>query len=152
MTTRVSPCLRIGSAEDWRRNELPGDGILAHYLINSVQIPDTNNLTRKDHSQVTTKEAQDEESQSAPKFKPLKKCKYCKCDALWTVSYSRAIPLMVNPLKIRDFVCDDHLAQACARASSKLRVWPRFLPGPGGTRILPNGLVSTIGGATPSAT
>lgn len=76
------------------------------------------------------------------KPKPLKKCRYChgeKKDAFWTVFYRRYI--LGRELKVKDPVCDEHLAKACCRAHEGLRVRPRFLFGPGGNRIMPNGMV-----------
>ena len=80
-----------------------------------------------------------------PKPKPLKKCDHClgeKKDAFWTVTYHRYICGRDEPLKVRGVSCDEHLAVACCRASSKLRIYPRFVHGPGGCRIMPNGMVS----------
>ena len=87
----------------------------------------------------------------APDHKPLKKCVYCygdKRDALWTVTYLRELTLFNKTLKVRDVTCDEHLATACSRASSRLRVRPRFFHGPGETRIMPNGLAPTATGTT----
>lgn len=105
-----------------------------------------------------------------PQFKPVKKCVYChggcshlaapllngvtctlcgkdvKRDALWTVTYLRELAHLDKTLKVRDMACDLHLATACSRASRRLRVYPRFLVGPGGMRVMPNGMVPAAGG------
>lgn len=105
-----------------------------------------------------------------PSPKPLKKCTYCydeckhlatpllngvactlcgkdvKRDALWTVTYLRELAHLDKTLKVRDMACDLHLATACSRASRRLRVYPRFLVGPGGMRVMPNGVVPAAGG------
>lgn len=102
--------------------------------------------------------------------KPLKKCTYCnggcehlatpllngvtcalcgkdvKRDALWTVTYLRELTLFNKTLKVRDVTCDEHLATACSRADSRLRVRPRFIVGPGGTRVMPNGVAPAARG------
>lgn len=70
---------------------------------------------------------------------PLKRCNYCRSvDATFKVKYKRTALPMPERL-VRDYVCDDCIAIACARANEVAYVRPLYMNGPGGTRVMPNG-------------